>query len=132
MHDAKTYRSLIRPTRNAKEHAKALRSELSEPERILLWAIRSDKSTNIRFRSQEPLGPYIADFYCHPARLVIEIDGVQHNDQHIHDAQRDAWMRDVGIEVFRVSANEVMSNLQGVYNTMVARAWRRINELRTT
>jgi very-short-patch-repair endonuclease len=99
---------------------------------MLLWAIRSDSSSNIRFRSQEPLGPYIADFYCHPARLVIEIDGVQHNDQHNHDARRDAWMRDAGIEVFRVSASEVLTNLQGVYDTMVARASRRIDELRNS
>ena len=130
MHDAKTFRALIRPTPEAKSRAKELRAQLSEPERMLVWAIRSDQRTGLRFRVQEPIGPYIADFYCHRARLVIEIDGRHHqNEQHEHDTHRDDWMQRVGIVTTRIPAREVFSNLQGVYNTMLAQATRRIASL---
>ena len=60
-----------------------------------------------------PLGPYIADFYCAAARLVVEVDGVSHIDLPA-DAVRDGWISKQGIRVFRISNHEVLSNLAGV------------------
>jgi len=60
-----------------------------------------------------PLGPFIADFYCPTARLVVEVDGVSHIDSPT-DASRDVWIRDQGIRVFRVTNLDVLSNLHGV------------------
>jgi very-short-patch-repair endonuclease len=63
-----------------------------------------------RFRRQHPIGPYVADFYCSEARLVIEVDGADHSEdrQIVHDQRRDAYMRGLGYEVLRIPANEIM------------------------
>ncbi len=60
-----------------------------------------------------PLGPFIADFYCPAARLVVEVDGISHIDSPT-DAMCDAWMMKQGIRVFRISNLDVLSNLEGV------------------
>ena len=60
-----------------------------------------------------PLGPFIADFYCPAARLVVEVDGISHIDSPT-DAIRDVWIREQGIRVFRISNFDVLSNLEGV------------------
>jgi very-short-patch-repair endonuclease len=67
----------------------------------------------MKFRRQMPLGPFIADFYCSAARLVVEVDGISHIDSG-SDERRDAWMKSRGIDVFRASNHDVLSNLEGV------------------
>ncbi len=97
----------------------------------MVWSLlKGNQLDGIAFRCQHPLGPYIVDFYCHAARLVIEIDGTTHQgDQLQHDHQRDAWMRARGIKVLRVPAREVLKNLAGVHATIRQRAHQRIEEL---
>ena len=115
MHDPKSFRASIRPTNHAKTLAKSLRSNLSPPEKILWALLKGNKLDHFHFRTQVPLGPYIADFYCHQARLVIEIDGKEHQGERlIRDAQRDQWMNERGLEVLRVQARDVFENLDGV------------------
>jgi len=82
-------------------------------ERRLWYGLRKHGLGGLKFRRQVPLGPYIADFYCPQARLVVEADGVSHIDSP-NDAARDAWMRKKGIRVFRVTNFDVLSNLEGV------------------
>ena len=60
-----------------------------------------------------PIGPFIADFYCPRARLVVELDGATHSDSHT-DASRDAWMRAQGLRVLHIWNNGVMGNLDRV------------------
>ncbi len=67
----------------------------------------------MKFRRQMPLGPFIADFYCSTARLVVEVDGISHIDSET-DERRDAWMKRQGIDVLRTSNHDVLSNLEGV------------------
>jgi very-short-patch-repair endonuclease len=67
---------------------------MSEPGRRLWWYLRSQMSA--KFRRQVPLGPYIADFVCFPARLVVEVDGVQHIDQAQYDQRRDDYLASLG------------------------------------
>ena len=67
------------------------------------------------------MGGYIADFYCHAARLVVEVDGRTHEGEQIdHDRARDAWMQERGIRILRVQAKELIKNLDGVLRTIQA------------
>ena len=83
----------------------------------MLWVrLRTRQSGGPRIRRQHPIGPYIADFYCADAGLVIEIDGWGHNigDQPLRDEQRDAWMVAQGLVVIRYPANDVMRDVTAV------------------
>jgi very-short-patch-repair endonuclease len=97
----------------------------------MVWSLlKGNQLDGIAFRCQHPLGPYIVDFYCHAARLVIEVDGSTHQgDQLQHDRKRDAWMRERGVQVLRVPAREVLENLAGVHATIRQQAHQRIEEL---
>ena len=96
--------------------AKALRQTMTPPEVILWTRLRTRSPDGPRIRRQHPVGPYIADFYCADARLVIEIDGWGHNmgDRPQRDEWRDAWMAEQGLVVVRYSAEEVMRNPTGI------------------
>jgi len=120
------YKQRIRATRLARERAVELRTELSDPEKILWARLKGNKLGGHAFRIQHALGAYIADFYCHRARLVIEVDGKVHQGEQLdHDARRDAWMQGCGIEVLRVRAIDVFNNLEGVCRSIEDRANRR-------
>ncbi len=67
----------------------------------------------VRFRRQYQLGPYIVDFLCHSHRLVVEVDGGQHNDSD-YDARRDAWLKAQGYEVLRFWNRDVLAEIDGV------------------
>ena len=94
-------------------HARTLRRTATPAERKLWQVLRNHQVVGLKFRRQMPLGPYIADFYCPAARLVVEVDGISHIDAP-GDAVRDAWMSEQGIRVFRISNLEVLNNLEGV------------------
>jgi very-short-patch-repair endonuclease len=68
------------------------------------------------FRRQTPIGPYIADFVCHAARLIIEIDGGQHfsRDASAKDARRTAFLQTKGYRVLRFNNHDVLRNRVGV------------------
>jgi len=105
-------------TPKAKAQAKYLRAHQSPPEAVL-WHHFRRKQLGVRIRRQHPIGPYIADFYCISARLVIEVDGSTHRaEQRKHDQQRDAWMAERGVQVLRISARDVSTNLGGIVRTV--------------
>ncbi len=70
----------------------------------------------IRFKRQKPINSFIADFYCHAAKLVIELDGSQHYDTQglIYDKERSAILKQYGIKVLRFSNLDIERNFQGV------------------
>ena len=72
---------------------------------------------SVKFRRQAVIGRYIVDFVCYEKKLVIEVDGGQHN-QSGKDVVRDKWLRSQGFKVLRFWNNEVLSNLDGVYQTI--------------
>jgi len=74
------------------------------------------------FRRQTPVGPYVVDFLCHDAKLVIEIDGGQHFEsaQQRRDAKRNAFLNSKGYRVIRFNNYDVMTNKQGVFETIAA------------
>ena len=97
------------------ERCRELRRASTIPERVVWSALRAGQM-GVKFRRQHPLGPYVADFYCHALKLVIEVDGLTHNRAADieHDCRRDAWMRARGYRNFRVSVKEVSKDLPGV------------------
>jgi very-short-patch-repair endonuclease len=103
------------PTRT-RERAKALRRVLSPPEAILWAKLRTRHPDQPTIRRQHPIGPYIADFYCAAARLVIEIDGAIHGveTQYEHDRRRDAVMERMGYRVVRYPASAVLADADEV------------------
>ena len=82
-----------------------------------MWdVLRSLRPLGFHFRRQVPIGPYYADFACHHASLVIELDGDTHGSDAAanYDARRDAFIRREGYDVVRIPNSEVMGNMDGV------------------
>jgi very-short-patch-repair endonuclease len=93
-------------------HARSMRRDPTPAERRLWQGLRKHQ-LGMKCRRQVPLGPYIADFYCPSAKLVVEVDGVSHIESGV-DTARDAWMARRGIRVARVPNGKVLRNLEGV------------------
>ncbi|WP_245942076.1 endonuclease domain-containing protein [Sphingomonas gilva] len=93
---------------------------MSLPE-VLLWR-ELRRWPDVRFRRQQPAGPYSLDFYCAPLKLAIEIDGISHDmgDRPERDAVRDEWLAAQHVLVLRITAREVLSNLDGVIRLIAA------------
>ena len=96
--------------------ARRLRRDTTDAERKLWRGLRNLPMNGSHFRRQATIGPYFADFACHEKRLVIEMDGGQHNEgvQVGRDMERDAYMKASGYRVLRFWNNDVMQNLEGV------------------
>jgi very-short-patch-repair endonuclease len=103
--------------------ARGLRRRQTEAE-IKLWhALRNKRFGMTRFRRQQPIGPYVADFYCSVARLIVEVDGSQHGTDVglAHDAARTDWLTARGYSVIRFWNAEVLANLPGVLDAIEVR-----------
>jgi very-short-patch-repair endonuclease len=74
------------------------------------------KFEGLRFRRQNPIGRYIADFYCHELKLIIEIDGEIHSKQRQYDKNRDAYLAACGYITMRFTDREIIENVDGVLN----------------
>jgi len=94
-------------------HARSMCRAPTPAERKLWQGLRRHQVGDLKFRRQVPLGPYIGDFYCPSARLVVEVDGVSHIDAQ-EDSVRDVWMAKDNIRVVRVSNGYVLRNLEGI------------------
>ena len=83
--------------------AKQLRKNPTDAEQLLWRELRSRQLRGHKFRRQQPLGKFIVDFVCLKARLVIEVDGGQHNQDEIaaYDKERSAWLQREGFRVLR-------------------------------
>ncbi len=96
-------------------NAKSLRTNQTEAEQRLWYHLRAHRFMDMKFKRQKPLGRYIVDFICMEQRLIVELDGGQHQtEQAAYDQQRDAWLRGEGYTVLRFWNNDVMQNLEGV------------------
>jgi very-short-patch-repair endonuclease len=96
--------------------AKVLRCSSTPAERVLWLKLRNKQFEGVKFRRQQPLGSYIVDFVSFDNKLVIEIDGGQHNeDSTIEiDRARTDWLKSQGFQVIRFWNNEILENLEGV------------------
>lgn len=106
----------------ANGHARYLRSNMTDAERKL-WRRLRYSSLGYRFRRQHPLGAYVVDFICLDRKLVIELDGGQHNMPPgiEHDARRTAWLNEAGYDVIRFWNTDVLTNIDGVLETILAK-----------
>lgn len=89
--------------------ARQLRRRMRLPERMLWARLRASE---VRFRRQHPIGPYVLDFYCPSANLAIEVDGEAHNmgDRPERDEIRTEWLQSQGVGVLRIPAKHVLAD----------------------
>ena len=102
----------------ATERARTLRSNAT-PEERKMWELLSRYRP--KFTRQLPIGPYVVDFACRRAKLVVEIDGGQHADSE-RDRLRDQWLAEQGWSVFRVWNSDVRENPTGAAEAILAHA----------
>ena len=106
------------PADGALARARSLRQSMTEAERRLWQILRSHQMTGYKFRRQVPIGRYIADFVCHEARLIVEIDGGQHDRSSPQEAERSGFLEKEGYRILRFWNNEVLANPDGVHQTI--------------
>ena len=102
--------------------ARSLRRSATPAERRLWRQLRLLELQGGHFRRQVPIGPYFADFAHHGARLIVELDGAQHGlpAGQRHDAVRAAYLEGAGYRILRFWNGEVVENLDGVVETILA------------
>ena len=93
------------------EVAREFRKEPTRGEEILWEALRAKKVDGVKFRRQQPVGPFVVDFYAPTLRLVIEIDGPVHEYQQEADRARQEILEQLGLKIVRLSAGEVEHSL---------------------
>jgi very-short-patch-repair endonuclease len=103
-----------------RDYAKELRRNQTDCERNLWLLLRDRRFSDLKFRRQQTIGPYIVDFVCLKQRLIVELDGGQHADQAAYDKLRDAYLTAQGFRVLRFWNNEVLENIDGVAQAVLA------------
>ncbi len=98
--------------------AQALRRTATRPE-IALWTILRGGRLGAKFRRQQPIGPFIADFYCAASLLIVEVDGAQHPDEPEVDARRTHWLEAHGYRVIRFDNHLVLTNPEAVIRSIM-------------
>ena len=113
---------MLRSTRRNVKRARALRRNMTLPE-VVLWQHLRQRPGGLKFRRQHPAGPYVLDFYCEQARLCVEVAGAVHElgDLPARDERRDAWLAEAGIQTLRISAGDVLRNLDGTLQLILLR-----------
>jgi len=91
---------------------------MTDAECRLWFALRDRRFAQFKFRRQVPLGPFIADFVCYGARVIVEVDGGQHADS-ARDQRRDRWLAANDFVVLRFWNNDVLRNLDGVLTALL-------------
>ncbi len=105
------------------EAARQLRKEMTEAEQ-LLWQFLKAERKGLKFRRQHPIGIYVADFYCHKAKLVIELDGSIHDHPDVaeRDKTREYDLKEWGYNIIRFSNKEVFGDVEAVINAIRKKA----------
>jgi very-short-patch-repair endonuclease len=96
--------------------AKQFRDNMTKTEKILWSKLSKKQILGLRFKAQHPISHYIADFYCHKLKLVIEVDGGIHKtkDQKAYDINRSSDLEDLGLKVIRFTNEEISNNLESI------------------
>ena len=96
--------------------AKDLRKRTTDTEQLLWQCLRAKHFEGLKFRRQQPIGPYIVDFVCLEKKIIVELDGGQHAlpEEMRNDKKRDQWFEGQGYKVLRLWDNEMLSNIRGV------------------
>src|SRR5207237_1976950 len=102
------------------QRARRLRAGMTDAEVRLWMRLRMDQIEGCRFRRQVPMGPYVVDFACFKARLVIEVDGGQHAAAVEQDDRRSGWLMARGFRVLRFWNTDVLQDTDGVLDSIRA------------
>ena len=110
--------------------AKMLRYNMTWTESTLWKKLKKKQLLGLRFRPQHPIDLYIADFYCHKIKLVVEVDGAYHKkaDQKKYDLDREKVFRSYGIEIIRFTDEEIKDNIDTVIEKIEKECKRLMNE----
>ncbi len=104
----------MRKYKKASDHmiarARELRQGSTRSERMLWSGLRSRRSAGLRFRRQQPLGRYVADFFCAAAKVVVELDGGSHDRRGPEDRERERYLEQQGLAVLRFPDEQVLVN----------------------
>ena len=93
---------------------------MTKAERRVWQILRSCQIKGYKFRRQVPIGRYIADFVCHEAQLIVEIDGGRHDRSSPGEAERSGFLQNEGYRILRFWNNEVQANLDAVHETIAS------------
>jgi len=93
---------------------------MTSAERHLWSYLRANRFEGLQFRRQQVINGYIADFYCHSAALIIELDGVIHDSQHEYDEERQQALEMYDFRLIRFTNDQVMNDLPTVLTTIRA------------
>ena len=96
------------------DRARGLRRRSPPPERMLSAVLRGRRLGGLKFRRQEPIGPYVVDFCCRELNLVVELDGMSHDDKQEHDELRVRWLKEQGYRILRVTNWDVNEDIESV------------------
>jgi very-short-patch-repair endonuclease len=110
------------------QRARDLRRTATPEERMLWQRLRHNQLVGLHFRQQQIIAGFIVDFYCHAARLVIELDGGVHDEQVEYDRERDEVLIARGLKILRIPNNEIHRDLNGVLAQIAAIALQRQRE----
>ena len=104
--------------------AVGLRIQMTDAEKLLWEELRNKNFQNLKFRRQHPIHLYIADFYCHELKLIVEIDGEYHHteDQILKDNERTSYLNAHGVEVIRFTNSQVKQSLDSVLQAISDKA----------
>lgn len=107
------------PNKQAVTSQRRLRRDSTDAEMRIWLALRDRRLAGFKFVRQLTIGPYIADFVCRDRKLIVELDGGQHSENR-RDAIRDAFLAREGYKVLRFWNNDVITNRDGVLQTILA------------
>ncbi len=102
--------------------AKELRKATTPAERRLWLSLKSEKLAGLHFRRQQAISGFVADFYCHQLRLIIEVDGSVHDDTAEYDAERDKALADLDMTIINFRNDEISSDLNRVLHKILQTA----------
>ena len=117
---SKLYGRYRRLTNRDKMLIYRLRDNPTAAEEALWTILRNKQLLGLRFRRQHKIGRFVADFFCHPAKLVIEVDGGIHEKRHIEDGIRTDLLQSIGLSVIRFTNEEVLYSIEAVKITIAA------------
>ncbi len=119
MLDLARYRPILHNLPYLRERRRALRQHMTTAEKRV-WHLVNNKQLGHRIRRQHSIGNFIVDFYCPRFNLIIEIDGMYHDDPEValYDAYREDWLREKGFDLIRFRNEEVIQTLEGVIDAI--------------
>ena len=97
-----------------RDRARQLRQDSSIPERVLWSMLRDRRLAGLKFRRQHPIGPFVVDFFCEQAQIVIELDGESHVGRADEDQRRSVWVQSQGLQVLRIMIDDLQQSPDAV------------------